>query len=405
MSTFRFSDHHDNESVWSPDDARSAFDAFSVFIDAHKNDDGQSFRIDADTTGESLIVSLDTRVISRLRTDPNEQVEYRLVDNNGDYRKCVSNFVLTGYTGLDRHGPWFPDVASLERARIRRRVEESVLRRTHPQELRRRLSILAAIDGNEVRTADGVTHYGFGNGAGDTVNAWFTSAGRGLLITFDHESELNAYENPDANAAHYAGVPDDLAALARNVPDSETMLAADHPDGGTLAAATGVFHFSAPVTMAEGLVTRLQDNSADVEATGLPFLVESFLQIDDFNPDTLAAATAWWGHEDIAQGFATHAAVEAKNAKAGIAPETEAKLVERFCEIWGDNGCNDRWGVHHILFDTYDRTGVDEAELADVLEAVKVLGLERVDSPAGSESGEVWVRVDPRIDAELEFYS
>ncbi|HIV56687.1 MAG TPA: hypothetical protein H9902_01905 [Candidatus Stackebrandtia faecavium] len=408
MQTFRFSDDHGNETTWNTDGAgpaSGAFGALSAFMDAHSSDDDQSFRIDNDETGEALILHRGTGVISRVQTRPQERIEYSFVGNSRNFKTHVSNFVLTGYAGLDRIGAWYSDTASLERARTRRLVEDSALRRTHPQELRRRLGILTAIDGNEVHVADGVTHYRYGNGAGDTVNAWFTSAGRGLLITFDHESDLNAYNDPETNAAYYDGVPDDLVALARDVPDSMTTLSADHPDGGTLVAATGVFHFSAPVTMSAGLVARLQETSLDIHETGLSFLVDSFLQIDDFNPDTVADTTAWWGHDDIAHGFATYAATDQHSTQTDLDPETEAKLVERFCESWERHGYNDPCGVHHILFDSHDRENVNEAELVDLLEIARKLGLERVEAPVGSASGELWFHVDSRIDAELEFYS
>ncbi|MFI5427520.1 hypothetical protein [Aeromicrobium sp. UC242_57] len=36
-----------------------------------------------------------------------------------------------------------------------------------------------------------------------------------------------------------------------------------------------------------------------------------------------------------------------------------------------------------------------------LLGLIQALGLQRVDAPRGSATGEVWVRTDPRIDFEL----
>ncbi|RSM62599.1 hypothetical protein DMH03_10995 [Amycolatopsis sp. WAC 01376] len=394
MRPLTFRDAKDNEQKWAPGDTQSAPDAFQEFVDRHRADDNASFRVEDEESEEALSLMFDAGTICRAKGTQDSRIEYRLVTNRGDYRTQVANFARGGFSALDHHGLWWPDVAAFERARLRSLFDESMLRRTHPRELRRRLDVLTRIDGHEPSTVDGVTHFGFGNGGGDTVNAWFTAEGRGLVVTFDHTGDLNFFEDPQAQAALYDGVPADLLGLVRNVPEADTTLNASHPDGGTLVAATGVFTFSGPCAMADGLVSRLHEEDLGVEDTGVGWLLEGFLALEDFTPAAVAEAVAWWGSEDIARGFAT-----AREPEQVVPFDRE--LVEGFCEIWADSGYNDRWDVHYVLFDSYSLEDVGE-ERDELLTLVRTLGLERVDAPPGAADGEVWVRTDPRIDAELE---
>ncbi|WP_425341998.1 DUF6357 family protein [Amycolatopsis coloradensis] len=396
MRPLTFSDDKENEQKWVPGGARSASDAFREFVDRHRADDNATFCIEDEENEEALLLMFDVGTICRIKGAENSRVEYRLVTNGGDYRSQVANFVRGGTAALDRSGPWWPDVAALNRARLRFEFDGSVLRRTHPRVLRRRLEILTVIDGHEPATVDGVTHFGFGNGGGDTANAWFTAGGRGLVVTFDHTSALNFSEDPQAQAALYDGVPADLLAMVKNVPESDTTLNVSHPDGGTVVAASGVFTFSGPCAMADGLVSRLQETQLDVRDTGVGWLLEGLLSLEDFTPAAVSEEVAWWSAEEIEKGFAAGGHEEA-------AP-FDRETVDRFCEIWADSGYNDRWDVHYVLFD--GNTVEDAGEARDeLLTLVRGLGLERVDAPPGAADGEVWVRTDPRIDAELERWS
>lgn len=255
---------------------------------------------------------------------------------------------------------------------LRAEFDESVLRRTHPRELRRRLAVLTRADGREPETVDGGTHYGFGNGGGDTVDAWFGADGRGLVVTFDHAGAVRPH------AALYDGVPADLLVLVGDAPE-----------------ATGVFTFSGPCAMADGLVSHLQENQLGIEDTGVGLLT-GFLAMADFSPAAVAAAAGWWRPEAIDKGF------------AAVAHEQPAPLdqeaLDRFYRIWADSGYNDRWDVHYVLFDSYDLDEVGD-ERDELLRLVETLGLERVDAPPGAATGEVWVRTDPRIDAGLANWS
>ncbi|MEU4807120.1 DUF6357 family protein [Actinosynnema sp. NPDC023587] len=430
MRPLTFSDDKDHEQEWLPGGPHSAVDAFLEFVAQRRGADNTSFGIEDEGNEEVLMVMFEVGAVCRIKGWQNSRSEYRVVTDRGDYRTLADHFVRGGFTALDDHGPWLPDVPSLMRARsahlhqraaggarpehevggelrdqrgeeLRSEFDGSVLRRTHPRELRRRLEILTRVDGREPTTAAGTTHFGYGSGEGDTVNAWFTADGRGLLVTFDHTSPLDCSDDPLAQAALYDGVPADLLHPAKNAPETDTARNVPHPDGGTLVAATGIFTFSGPCAMADGLFARLQETRTNIEDTGIGRLLEVFLATEDFTPVIVAQEVQWWSAEDIAKGFA--ATVASGPEQTPITP-LDREAVDRFCRIWADSGYNDRWDVHYVLFDS--RTVEEAGEARDELLAlIRTLGLERVDAPPRAASGEVWVRTDPRIDAELGNWS
>lgn len=400
MRPLTFSDDKDNEQEWLPGGQQSAVDGFLEFIARHRGADNTSFCM-ADTAGEeALVFMMDMGGICRVQGWPDSRTEYRVVTRSLDHRNLATEFARGGFAALDAHGPWLPDadsfleartahreqrVAALSRAKedrdegLRSEFDRSVLRRTHPRELRHRLEVLTRVDGREPVTVSGVTHYGYGTG--DTVDAWFTADGRGLVLTFDRSSPLASTANT-GDTALYDGVPADLLALAGTA---------------ALPPATGIFTFSGPCAPADGLVTRLRADGLGLEATGAGRLLERFLALREFTPEAVAEAGEW-SPEDVGKGFAATPAADG-------APEPfDPELLTRFCAVWADCGYNDRWDVHYVLF---DGCTIEEAGAArdDLLELVRTLGLERVDAPPGAADGEVWVRTDPRIDAELGNWS
>ncbi|MFE9859363.1 DUF6357 family protein [Streptomyces sp. NPDC005780] len=401
MRPLTFSDDKGNEQEWLPGGPRPALDAVREFMDQRRGDGSAAVRIEDEENQEALVLLFDEGAVCRVEGAQQPRTEYRLVTNDSGYRDQIANFVRGGFSALDRHGPWLPDTAALARARLEAEFDGSVLRRTHPRDLRRRLEVLTRVDGREPVTAGEVARLGFGNGDGDTVNAWLAADGRALVVTFDRTSTLNPFDDAGAHAAAlYDGVPADLLALVRDVPETDTTLNVPHPDGGTLVAATGVFHFSGPCAMADGLVTRLQETGSGIEDTGVGRLLEGFLVMTDFTPAAVAEAAGWWSAEDVTRGFAATAATPASGQEQSVTAPLDQEAVDRFCKIWADSGYNDRWDVHYVLFDscTLEETSEDRDEL---LGLIGTLGLERVDTPPGAADGEVWVRTDPRIDAEL----
>jgi len=396
-----FSDEQGHELVWSGSDPHEAYDAFEGFLREHRSEENTDFSIEDEAADEALLLAYAAGVIGRVRGVSHEEpeVEYRLATNRGDYATDATNFLARGHAGLF-YGRWLPDIASVVRAQIRAEVDESWLRRTHPRELRRRLAVLTCVDGGEPTSVDGVTHYGFGNGLGDTVNAWFVRDGRGVVTVLDHESELGVHDDPHAQAALYDGLPPDLLALVRGVPASATVETVAHPDGGTVVAASGVFHLSAPCAASEGLVARLQEAGLGLDATGVDFLLEPFLAMEDFTAAGVTAAAGLWSAEEISAGF-DRAAPWLPEPPTGPLDE---RLTTRFYEIWADNGYVDRWGTHYVLFDS-DR--VEDAGPArdEALDLLPRLGLERVDAPRDAADGEVWVLADPRFDDGFEAWA
>ncbi|MGW0785502.1 DUF6357 family protein [Streptomyces sp. NPDC002913] len=401
MRPLTFSDDTGNKEAWFPGDSLSAVDAIRQFMDQRLDDDSTTLRIEDEGSEEALVLLFDDGAVCRVKGAQSPRTEYRLVTNASGYRTQIAQFVRGGFAALDRHGPWLPDTAALERARLRSEFEESVLRRTHPRELRRRLEVLTRVDGREPTTAGEVIHLGFGNGDGDTVNAWLAADARALVVTYDHTSALISPDDVRAHAALYDGVPADVLAPVRDVPETDTTRNVPHPDGGTLVAATGVFHFSGPCAMADGLVTRMQEARLSLEDTGVGRLLERFLALKDFTPAAVAEEAEWWGADDVARGFAATAALEQEQSATA---RLDQDALDRFCRIWADSGYNDRWDVHYVLFDSCTLDDAGEAR-DELLRSIRTLGLELVDAPPGAATGEVWVRTDPRIDNELERWS
>ncbi|MCZ7437758.1 hypothetical protein O7598_15225 [Micromonospora sp. WMMC241] len=98
------------------------------------------------------------------------------------------------------------------------------------------------------------------------------------------------------------------------------------------------------------------------------------------------------------------AAPEARGATRAAMFTTEAAAIAEVGRIWADSGIVDPSDRYYVFFDS-DDLDHDRAERAELLQLIAFLGLERVDPPAGAAGGEVWVRSDPRLDAECERWS
>ncbi|MFG2440630.1 hypothetical protein [Streptomyces sp. NPDC048508] len=98
------------------------------------------------------------------------------------------------------------------------------------------------------------------------------------------------------------------------------------------------------------------------------------------------------------------ASPEARGAARAATMTTEAAAIEEVARIWADSGCVDPSGRHYVFFDAHD-VDDDRAERAELLKLIEFLGIERVDAPAESARGEVWVRTDARLDVECARWS
>ncbi|MGW2303159.1 hypothetical protein [Streptomyces sp. NPDC001809] len=98
------------------------------------------------------------------------------------------------------------------------------------------------------------------------------------------------------------------------------------------------------------------------------------------------------------------ASPETRGAARAAAMTTEAAAMEEVGRIWSDSGYVDPSDQYFVFFDSHDAED-DRAERAALLRLIGFLGLQQVDAPAGAADGEVWVRTDPRLDAECARWS
>ncbi|MGW5560540.1 hypothetical protein ACWER9_25370 [Micromonospora sp. NPDC003944] len=114
------------------------------------------------------------------------------------------------------------------------------------------------------------------------------------------------------------------------------------------------------------------------------------------------------GLDHFGQWFANladlDASPEARGAARAATITTEAAAIDEVGRIWADSGYVDPTDQYYIFFDSKD-VDDDRADRAELLQLIEFLGLERVDTPAEAAGGEVWVRSDPRLDAECEQWS
>ncbi|MGW2625162.1 hypothetical protein [Micromonospora taraxaci] len=95
------------------------------------------------------------------------------------------------------------------------------------------------------------------------------------------------------------------------------------------------------------------------------------------------------------------ASPETRGAARAATFTTEAAAIDEVGRIWADSGYVDPTDQYYIFFDSTD-VDDDRADRAELLQLIEFLGLERVDAPTGAAGGEVWVRSDPRLDAQCE---
>ncbi|MGW1449792.1 hypothetical protein ACWCO3_16140 [Micromonospora sp. NPDC002411] len=111
------------------------------------------------------------------------------------------------------------------------------------------------------------------------------------------------------------------------------------------------------------------------------------------------------GLDHFGQWFSNLADLDASPETRGAARAatftTEAAAIDEVGRIWADSGYVDPTDQYYIFFDSTD-VDDDRADRAELLQLIDFLGLERVDAPAGAAGGEVWVRSDPRLDAQCE---
>ncbi|MCX5138639.1 DUF6357 family protein [Streptomyces sp. NBC_00338] len=174
--------------------------------------------------------------------------------------------------------------------------------------------------------------------------------------------------------------------------DSATYTIEDEPAGQSLVLMPG-----------QGVIARIE--AADTPRS-------EYLRVDRGNRYLPSAMlffeNGYTGLDHFGQWFPDLADLDASPETRGVARAatitTEAAAIEEVARIWADSGIVDPSDQYYVFFDSHD-VGDDRAERAELLKLIEFLGIEGVDAPAEAADGEVWVRTDPRLDAEFERWS
>ncbi|WP_405696706.1 hypothetical protein [Streptomyces sp. NBC_01185] len=174
--------------------------------------------------------------------------------------------------------------------------------------------------------------------------------------------------------------------------DSDTYTIEDVPAGQKLVLMPG-----------QGVIARIE--AADRRRSG-------YLKVDRANRYTPSAMlffeNGYAGLDHFGQWFPDLADLDAPPETRGVARAatitTESAAIEEVARIWANSGIVDPSNQYFVFFDSHDADD-DRAERAELLRLIEFLGIERVDAPAEAADGEVWVRVDTRLDAEFERWS
>lgn len=156
-------------------------------------------------------------------------------------------------------------------------------------ELRERAVVVADVVGL-VPTQEGPwSRYAWENGGGDAAVWFFHEDERALLLTVDHESDLNLYSDGDGDGQRdlFRGLPDDMLELVVGREDEAPLLTMPYKDT-RVTFATGVFWFDGTEwRIAEGLSERIDaDESLRLRDTGIRFCLSPYNLRTDYEPGT-----------------------------------------------------------------------------------------------------------------------
>lgn len=396
-----FLDAKGNEEAWKPGDPETALNSFWYFLKKGFGPDNPRYIIEDAANNEELILMVDRRMVCRVKHGENPQSEYALTYSLEDYIDRARVFIKQGgYAALDAHGPWYPDEAGHFQALIRDVFSESIIATTHPREIRRRLATLAYINGTSPTKRKGtpahgdVTHYSYSAPSGGAVNAWFTKTGRGIITVFQPESPFNSIKDGEAQFALYDGVPEYLLAMVRNPLETENITTVSY-DGREIVAATGVYVFSGPAEMSDGLVRRMQQEDRELGDTGVYSLLEVFLELRPFSPKTLKKQEVWWSDVAIQEGFEAAEQAEAAQPK----PKRDRFYINGFIFYLEQLGYRDATNIYYAF-----AAGHKEMHTS-LMKIMRELQLEVVMPPKDAKAQMIWVRTDPELDAEIASWS
>ncbi|MFD5965755.1 hypothetical protein ACFWGR_05930 [Streptomyces sp. NPDC060311] len=161
-------------------------------------------------------------------------------------------------------------------------------------EVRRRAAVLDELAGVEPVTVPGAHRLAWNDGGGQSAVWYFAEDGRVLLLTFDHESELNLYAEDDhaLQESLYDGVPEELVALVRDRPENyESLNLTDPATGRTIHYAGGVFWYDGTRwQVSDGLAEYCRREDEDpFGESGFDYCLTDYRFGQDFTPKTVVA--------------------------------------------------------------------------------------------------------------------
>lgn len=179
------------------------------------------------------------------------------------------------------------------------------LQRTPIADVRHRAAIVDAWNDIEHVDVPGGTRYAWNDGGGQASGWFFADDGRVLLLTYDHESALNFYDDDySAQRSLFEGVPTELVAMVANQPENYEFLNVG-TTGDTLPHASGVFWFDGSAWhVAQGLTDYCAGNGIDLYTdtgfandVGFDYTVRDCLFGKEFTPESIIGeqvANGWY---------------------------------------------------------------------------------------------------------------
>ncbi|QQQ76975.1 hypothetical protein IOD16_39575 [Saccharothrix sp. 6-C] len=172
-------------------------------------------------------------------------------------------------------------------------------------EVKRRAAIVAEIAEVTPVVVDGAERFAWHDSGGQSAVWYFTPEGRALLLTFDHESELNLHGRGGyaVQESLYRGVPEELVRLVRDRPENyESLNLVDEVTGAAIHHAGGVFWFDGGQWReAEGLLAHCaREGLEPMVESGFGYCTEAYLFGLEFTPETVVGSRAEW-YDDEAE--------------------------------------------------------------------------------------------------------
>lgn len=188
-------------------------------------------------------------------------------------------------------------------------------------EVRRRAAIVDEIAEVAPVVVDGAERFAWNDRGGQSTVWYFTPDGRALLLTFDHELELNLYAEGDyaLQESLYRGVPEDLVRLVRDRPENyESLNLVDDATGSTIHYAGGVFWFDGGQWReAEGFLAHCEREDLDpMVESGFGYCLEPYLFGREFTPEAVVDSRSDW-YSDESERAAALTAIRGIFARHG----------------------------------------------------------------------------------------